>query len=69
MRFDSRLTKLEQRTAATHRGGPVFQRLGDGLFCDISRLAFDHSLTGLEPPPFVRRYTLAEVQAMGQGGA
>ena len=68
MRFDARLTQLEQAATTQHPGAPLFCKQSDGLFVDVSRCVYDHNASGLDAPPFVRRYTQAEIDAIGQGG-
>ena len=64
MRIRERLTRLEQHVP-TRRGGAAFCPQSSGEYVDVSLCVFNHSASGLDAPSFVRRYSRAEVVALG----
>ena len=64
--INQRLTKLEEQATAKRGGVLVFYKQDDGAYIDASQHVFDHSASGIDAPPFVRRYTQAEVDELGQ---
>lgn len=64
MRIRERLSRLEQRVP-TRRGVLAFCPQSTGDFVDVSQCVFNHHAAGLDAPSFVRRYTRAEIVALG----